>query len=379
LRPLLLAANIALFVDSVKVEWGWGAMNKLPVFRTFGRAVGFTFWNFFTIFRLSWFPLALFIATNIVIGIYAQQILLGTKPMIDPFSIAENIDDFVFLEVLTVMLQAIAVAAAAVSIHRIILFGDRKPGVWFNFPFGATEFLYVLMGVITGLIVLAVFAVALAPAVYIVSGGDIPAFVSKMQVWAKDWPAGAAKKELFTAFGPLMFAYAIGWLIVIYLCLRLAVWPPAIVARRRFSLGEAWRLSRGNVWRFIGLFFLVISPFYIVVGLAGAAYWYYTTKMDHPPAPDTKQIVETVQVVPTTKDEPAKVQPPTPEEMAKLREEARQRSEREMKALQPYAPAFWLFELLVDVFATGFGVALLSYSYKALKGYDAREPIPEDA
>lgn len=356
-------------------------MNKLPVFRTFGRAIAFAFGNFFTIFRLSWFPLAVFIATNLAVGIYVQQGLLGSKPMIDPFSIQKHIGDFLFVNVLMMILEAITFAAVAVSIHRVILFGDRKPGVWINFPFGATEFLFVLMGLVTGLIAVAIIAAALAPAFYLVSGGDVTAFISKVETWAKDWPAGATREGFFAAVGPLMFAYFIGWIVVIYVCLRLTVWPPTIVATRRFSLGEAWRLTRGNVWRFIGLFFLVLSPFYILVaGLAGAAYWYYTTKMEHPPAPDAKQIVETVQTVPTiNKAEPQspKIEPTTPADISKREADQQRQAEREMEMLQPYAPVAWLLELLIDVFVTGLTVALLSYSYKALKGYDAREPIPE--
>jgi hypothetical protein len=383
----LLAASIALFVERVEVGRGWGAMNKLPVFRTFGRAVGFTLWNFGTIFRLSWFPLALFIATNIAVGVYAQQVMLGNKPLVDPISIAKHIDDFVLLNVLMLILQAITFAAVAVSLHRVILFGDRKPGVWINFPFGRTEILFVVMALISGLIIFAILAVVLAPAFYFVAGGDIPAFLGKIEEWAKDFPRDDTPKTdgggfaMLTTIGPLMFAYLIGWIVCIYVSLRLVVWPPAIVATRRLSLGEAWRLSRGNVWRFIGLFFLVISPFYIlVVGLAGASYWYYTTKMhDMPPPTEAKQIVETVDVVPATKNTPATVTPPTPAQVAKAQAEEEQRAERAMEAFQPYAPALWLIELLIEIFVTGLTVALLSFSYKALKGYDAREPIPEDA
>ncbi|MBI1211529.1 MAG: hypothetical protein GC190_08700 [Alphaproteobacteria bacterium] len=361
-------------------------MHKLPVFRTFGRAVGFTLWNFFTIFRLSWFPFALFIATNIAIGVYAQQVLMGSKPMIDPFSIAAHIDDFVFLNVLVLILQAITFAAVAVSLHRIILFGDRKPGVWINFPFGRTEALFVVMGLISGLIIFAILAVVLAPAFYFVAGGDIPSFISKIEEWAKDFPrndvpkTGDAGFGTLATMGPLLFSYFVGWIVCIYVSLRLVVWPPAIVATRRLSLGEAWRLSRGNVWRFIGLFLLAISPFYIlVVGLAGASYWYYTTKIhDAPPPTEAKQIVETVGVVPATKDTPATVTPPTPEQVAKDEAEREQQAERAMEAFQPFAPAFWLIELLVEIFVAGLTVALLSFSYKALKGYDAHEPIPDD-
>ena len=45
--------------------------------------------------------------------------------------------------------------------------------------------------------------------------------------------------------------------------------------------------------------------------------------------------------------------------------------------LAPFAALAWVILLFVSIYATALAVAVVSYAYKALKGYDAREPIPE--
>lgn len=361
-------------------------MTKLPVFATFGNALGFAFGSFFTVFRLTWLPFAMLIAANLAIGIYVQEMILHDTPRIDPFSIASHIDDFIVAQIAVIILQAIAIAAAAVSVHRVILFGDRKPGVYFNFPFGGTEFLYVMMGLVWATIILLIMAIVFAPVIFLISSGDPAAFFAKMQDVFKDWPPkGKPGPEFFRTLGPLMFAYFVGWIIALYVGLRLMVWPPAIVATRRFALGEAWALTRGNVWRFIGLFLLVGFLFYgLILIPAGAAYWYYVNKMKPAQVEETidatthDNAVITGQTTHVAPDSNAIEEPEmTDDQREALQEKMRLQMERNMEAFAPFAPLFWLLELLFYVFFTGLGVALLSYSYKALKGYNAREPISE--
>jgi len=335
-------------------------MNKLPVFRTFGHAVGFTFANFFTIFRLAWLPFAALLIAMFALGLFAADIMtagpLG-KPMVDPFTIGEHIAQFVFLEVTLILLQAIVIAAVAVSVHRVILFGDRRPGAYFNFAFGKTEFLYLTMGVLTAFIVIAIMGAVLTPAVFLAAHGDFAAFFARFE----DWPANMPDLAASGALAPIMVAYSLGWLLVVYFMLRLAVWPPAVVATGRLSPAEAWRLTHGNVWRLIALFLLVSITLWLVVGLPVAAYWYQLATHAGPMIQPGALAPEALQHA----SDPAAV-----------RELMRQAMDRQMQALQPYAPLFWFCYLLFYVFVTGLSVALISYSYKALKGYDAKEPIP---
>jgi hypothetical protein len=331
-------------------------MNKLPVFRTFGNAVGFTFGNFFTIFRLAWLPFAAMLGAMFGIGYFLTDMMtkspLGT-PMIDPLTVNDHIEQFVFLEITMILLQAIVVAAVAVSIHRVILFGDRKPGQYFNFAFGKTEFLYVIMGLLTALLVIAIMGTLFAPVIYLASNGDFAGFFAQF----KNWPANAPKFISGGAFGWLMGAYSVGWLIVVYFMLRLAIWPPSVVATGRLSPAEPWRLTRGNVWRFIGLFALVALCLYAII--LPPIIWYFIEGARHADAGAAAGV-------------PAVA--PNPEATKAM---VREVMEKRMQSLAQYMPLFWLAYLFFYIFITGLSVALISYSYKALKGYDAAAPIPE--
>jgi hypothetical protein len=212
--------------------------------------------------------------------------------------------------------------------------------------------------VLTAFVVIAIMGAVLAPAIYVAANGDFAAFFARFE----DWPYNMNEFVASGAFVPIMFAYAAGWLVVIYFVLRLAVWPASVVATGRLSPVEAWRLTRGNVWRLIGLFVLTAIVIWIVVVPPVAAY-FYQVKMDAGPMMQPGGPL----------DPEALKQASDP---AAMRELMRQAMERQMQALQPYAPLFWLCYLLFYVFFTGLSIALISYSYKALKGYDAKQPIP---
>jgi hypothetical protein len=43
----------------------------------------------------------------------------------------------------------------------------------------------------------------------------------------------------------------------------------------------------------------------------------------------------------------------------------------------PFATVMWIVFLFLYIYGTALAVALMSFSYKALKGYEPHEPIPE--
>ena len=65
---------------------------------------------------------------------------------------------FGFAVVTELLLMGLALSVVAVAVHRIILFGDRRPGQYFAFPFGMTELRYVAMGALTFLFIVAIIA-----------------------------------------------------------------------------------------------------------------------------------------------------------------------------------------------------------------------------
>lgn len=55
----------------------------------------------------------------------------------------------------------------------------------------------------------------------------------------------------------------------IWLAVRLCVAFPLMVLRRRFAIGEAWRLSRGNFWTLFGAFIVVAVLYIVCAGVIG--------------------------------------------------------------------------------------------------------------
>jgi hypothetical protein len=321
-------------------------MHKLPVFATVGNAVAFAFGNFFTVLRLAWLPFTAYLLATGAFAYFAQasmfeEIWATDKP--DIGAMFRHVGDMAYLYVAMVVLQVIVVSAVAVSIHKVILFGDRKPGDYFVFAFGRAEFFYALMVALSFLGFLTLMAAILTPIAYAISGGDFAAFFAQF----KDWPEIMPDLVQSGAFGMIMTGYALGWLVLLYFALRLAVWPPAVVATGRLALGEAWSLTRGNVLRILGMFivmvvviWLIAIPIGIVVGVLAVPF-----AMHH---------------AGTLKD----VNGP-----AAMHEMMRD-------VFTPYLLPVFAVELVFYVFFTGLCVAILSYAYKALKGVDAKAPLP---
>jgi hypothetical protein len=402
-------------------------MNKLPVFRVAGRAIGFTLWNCFTIFRLAWFPIVALFAAQIGLSAYIMQIDGETlRGLPNPFTVALVVERILAFNVANLVLQTIALAAVAVAIHRVILFGDRRPGQFFNFAFGKTEFLYIVMGVLTALIVLGALAAIITPFVLFMSGGD-PVGMFKRLVDDPDAASQAIKGALSGGGLTVFFIFTfVAYVLIIYLSLRLAVWPPAVVATNRISPSEPWQITRGNVWRLIGAFVLTFGWIYVLILVpAVGAYWYYTNKMkDLPevpaitapaipeaeapkdpglpqdpsgavpapsvaPAPPALPAPPTVPAQPQQPAAPGTPSPATPSTEAAAPEIGpddsgvkvefdRDAPRRHLDAIVgPFAAAMWVAFLLMYIFFTALAVALMSFSYKALKGYEPHEPIPE--
>jgi len=315
-------------------------MHKLPIVATYANVMRFAFGRFFTTLRLTWLPILLLLAA--IIGHFTLQLysmglrfdMTGARPpTLEPGNVGLMFASQGFLFVL----QVIAMSAVAVAIHRVILFGDTKPGVWFNFPFGGTEARFLAMGLMFALIVIGVIFLIVAPVLFLISGGDVAGF------FAGFGDAHFMESLIRSgAFFGLMAAYIAGWIVVLFIMVRLAVWPPSIVATGSLSPAEAWRLTRGNFFNLIGLFILTGATIYaIMIPFAIAFASFVAVNLV-----DAASSGEKIQ----------------PEEVFAL-----------MKTAAPIVIAFYFIFI---VFVTGVTVAVLSYAYKALKGIDAKEPVP---
>lgn len=325
---------------------------KLPVFQTFSHAFGFAVRNFFTCLRLAWLPITLLFVTQQAVEYYVLG-MIGPH-MMDadehrPFTIFRKLfevwDRIAIVQVSMLLLQGLVIAAIAVSFHRVILFGDRRAGSFVNFAFGRTEFLYMLMAASMGIITITILGAVLVPAVLLVSGGN-PADWFTQLVNITDKMDDRAALQILRQFGSLGFAYLVALLISAYVLIRLAIWPPSVVATGHLGPAEPWSLTRGNVLRIIGLFMLTgFVVWILMVTLALSVF-----------AGGGFEAIKGLQSL-------------DHQDPMELRRHV-------YETMQPWLPVIYVGILVAYTFITALVVGLISYSYKALKGYDANEPIP---
>jgi hypothetical protein len=305
-------------------------MNHLPIVAVTGRALWFEIRNVFTLFRLTWLPLVVLIATEWVIAYW----LVWQAP---PGTTAETLSDdgvVLLISLGTALLEGLALSVVAVRVHRMILFNDNGPGEYFAFPFGRTELLYVLMGALTFMVVI----------VFVAAGIFLAAFLGVVPL---DSEAANSNPGVKPA---LIVLLVIAYFVVLWLSLRLMVWPPAVVANNRLSLGEAWRLTRGKALAMLGLG--IFSSFVIMVPIAFVAF----SIMSSEGLAKIKAVADFKAALPfASLDEKLVIALAHPGRLPDL------------NAV--------LLELAANFVFTTYTVAILSYAYKALKGFDAHEAI----
>jgi hypothetical protein len=317
-------------------------MHALPIFGITGRSLWFVVANLFSLFRLSWLPLAMLIATTYGMAYAIVELSPGQK--------LSDIEDggnraYLFATLTEVILNGIVLSVIAVNVHRIILFDDRRPNVYFAFPFGLTELLYVVMGTLTyfflalliGVIAYIYFILlSLAP-----QGAAL--LIAAMVEAAKE----AAPTVSPWMIGITYVTVIVGYILGVWLMLRLTVWPPAVVANNRLSLGEALRLSKGRVFALLGLMIAsilayVAALFVFAVAIAIAAYGSAMAGESTIVALDSGTLISKVGV---------------------------------FASGQIVDPNAILFEFFYALTVTAYTVAILSYAYKALKGFDVDNAI----
>ena len=313
-------------------------MHALPIFGITGRSLWFVLANIFSLFRLCWLPLAMLIATTYAMAYGIVEI--------SPGKTIETVDEgaFLFATLTEMILNGIVLSVVAVNVHRIILFGDRKPDVYFAFPFGRTELLYVVMGTLTYLAL--VLLIGVIAYIYFIMIGLVPkgaALVIAAIVEAATEAAPKVSPWIGVLTGVTLI---VGYILSLWLMLRLTVWPPAVVANNRLSLGEALRLSKGRVFALLGLmiasflaYLTVVFAFAVIVGATAAS-----TQT----AENWLEILNSNALV-------------TKVELA--------------LAGKPADPNAIVFELFYFLTATAYTVAILSFAYKALKGFDVDNAI----
>jgi hypothetical protein len=298
-------------------------MQQFDVLATAGRVYGFLFREFGTILRLSWLPLLLVI----VFEYFASRVLADPVP--DPWGPRKAVTPpsdmlSVFADVfpspgvmLTMFADMMGTVMVAVALHRVILFGKRRHGRLFYLSFGRMEWLF-----------LAVWLVAL------VVGTALLAMVDSMELLWFPPP-----RWLFTLLYLFVFSA------VMYLWIRFSLIFPVTVVKHRYDFAEVQAITRGHFWGLLGVWLIVfIGPVLLLSASLSLLFVSGVVSWD---------LLMSISV--------------DPEMMARYAEDV-------PKLLRSSALQF------VVMLVTGaLGVAVLSYSYKALKGHDLDEFLKPQA
>lgn len=218
-------------------------MSKIPVLGTVSRAYGFLLGEIGTIVRLAWAPLLIGSALGFV---------FGSEPM--DAALRSNGDPNVALQYaptqfLVGVIAFVTGVMATVALLRVVVFGDRKPGLFVNLWLGAAEFRLIIVSLL-----LLVAFIAGGIGVVLVFG-LLAALTAAIPV------LGIA---LLAGMVALIFA-------AIWVPLRLALISPVVVAENTLGVERSWALMKGNALRMFFVLLLTFLPYFIVTWIAFTA------------------------------------------------------------------------------------------------------------
>lgn len=206
-------------------------MNKIPVIGTVSRAYGFLLGEIATIVRLVWAPV---LAGAGLAYLYMPTVLqaqaAGQSAGVDPGQILVGVVGFV------------TGIMATVALLRVVVFGDRKPGLYVYLWLGPAELRLIL---VTLLLVIAAFAAMFATIITFSLLGVIVAAVPILGI--------------LVLAGVVALVVACFWV-----PLRLSLTWPTVVAENNLGVERSWALTKGNALRLLGVALLIYVPYVIV-------------------------------------------------------------------------------------------------------------------
>jgi hypothetical protein len=216
---------------------------NLPVFATVATSYRFLLRELATVVRLTWFPLLVvaivqyFAAEATLDGLAVSGGGIGEQAIASPYDLVEWI------------VQVVVLAIVGVSLHRLILFGDRKPGQYIAFAFGRGEVLFVVLQVI-------VFA----------------GFLLVGLAWSVAFGTPEVALTGWSAVSPLLIV-ALNVVMLIYLATRFSLTYPIVVAEDRLDFLRSLELTRSQFWRLLAVYSLGLLPLALLLGTIEAGFW----------------------------------------------------------------------------------------------------------
>ena len=225
-------------------------MRKLPVFEALGHAFRSTTDNIGFAFHISWPWVLILLPFNVATNLY--MVLNGLETGGEPD--LSKIGTYFAVAAPLILASIVAYASIAVNWHRYVLLDEIAQG-WQRLRIDSLTWRYIGNFILVFLVLLAC-AIPVGLAIGLVGflanalfGGDLAAVLLVPAVLA-------------------LYAFAF---VAAY---RLSVKLPAIaLGRRDFSMGDAWRATKGNSWRMLGLLILFLLCL-LLIGLVMLAITY---------------------------------------------------------------------------------------------------------
>lgn len=205
-------------------------MGKIPVFGTVSRAYGFLLGEFATIVRLAWAPTLIAGAISYHYG--GQVFEAAMQAEKNPSAVVEMMP----LNFVIGLVAFVTTIMVTVALLRVVLFGDRKPGLVVYLWLGMAELRFILVSI---LLVIAAIAAMIGLGMVLALLAGISAAVPVFSV--------------VLAFGMIALFFAAIWA-----ALKLTLIGPVIVAEKNLGVERSWELMRGNALR---MFFVLVLTF----------------------------------------------------------------------------------------------------------------------
>ena len=219
-------------------------VNKIPVMGTVSRAYGFLISEFLTIFRLTWAPL---------LALTLMQYYV-TPIMLEASIKALQTDDqtrLFGLGPLPYLLAAVVVVVnvmVLVALLRVIVSGDRKPGLYIYAWFGGAELRIIAVAALLGV----ALVVALIGSIFLLAILGVVA-------------AAVPVLGIVLVLACLALIGALIWAGV-----RLSLVAPVIVAEGGLGVERSWQLTRSNALRLLAILLLTGVPIAIVASIVSS-------------------------------------------------------------------------------------------------------------
>ncbi len=237
-------------------------MNKIPVFGTVSHAYGFLIGDFVTIIRLVWAPLLAAAAFQFYFAGDLLDAAVKTLQSDDPTRMMEHMPT----QFLLGLVGFVAGIIALVVLLRVVISGDRKPGLFIYLWFGSAEIRLIVV------IVLLIIAACAAFIGFAIVLGLLAAIASQVPV------LGIV----------IVLAVFVLFFVVLWATLRLSLISPVIVAESGLGVERSWQLMQGNALR---MFFILLLSF-IPLGIVASIAFFAILGADLPHFPDIMALIK---------------------------------------------------------------------------------------